>query len=133
MTRLLLVAHAPLAQAWATVLAHVYPDAHDAVQVLDVAAHWDAAQVQAAVDAALARWPVAEEVLVLTDVAGATPCNGVQAALAAHARAGAAVVAGTSVPMLWRAACHRQRPLAELLPRVLEIGAQAAADVTPRA
>lgn len=130
MTQLLLVAHAPLAQAWAQVLAHVYPDAADAVQALDVAPDWDAARVQTAVSAALRRLPVGEDVLVLTDVAGATPCNGAQAALAANNRAGTAVVAGTSVPMLWRAACHRKRALAELLPRVLEIGAQAAADVT---
>lgn len=131
MTQLLLVAHAPLAQAWATVLAHVYPDAVNAVQVLDVASDWDVGRVQAAVGDALARWP-ADDVLVLTDVVGATPCNGAQAALAASGRAGLAVIAGTSVPMLWRAACHRERALVELLPRVVEIGTQAPADVTLR-
>ena len=54
--------------------------------------------------------PATREVLILVDAFGATPCN---AALAAADGLPARVVAGLSVPMLWRVLCYPEKTLDE--------------------
>ena len=61
------------------------------------------------------------EVLILTDVFGATPCN---AALAVADGLRTRVVAGVNVPMLWRALCYVEQALEELVNRALAGGTQ---------
>ena len=77
-TRILLIAHAPLAQALAQCAAHVFPDSGEHVLAFDVAASAD--PVTALEDAqALLRPCGSQPVLVLSDVFGATPHNIAQA------------------------------------------------------
>lgn len=120
MAAVLLVAHAPLATSLQAVAGHVYPECSSRLAAVDVAAEASAEQVLAQVRAALAARSESE-VLILTDVFGATPCN---AAMAAADGARARVVAGVNVPMLWRALCYADQPLDELVTRAVAGAAQ---------
>lgn len=113
-TRLLIIAHAPLAHALRECAAHVFPDCRDDLLVLDVPPDEPPEQTLAAARTLLAgQTPV----LVLTDVLGATPCNvaqrlvdGVQSRL----------LAGVNLPMLLRAWCYRAEPLDQLVKRAMD-------------
>ena len=72
MPGLLVIAHAPLASALRSVAEHVYPDCSGSLAALDVSAGMPAEQVEAEAAAMLKRLATAE-VLILTDVFGATP------------------------------------------------------------
>jgi mannose PTS system EIIA component len=125
MPGLLIIAHAPLATALRTVGAHVYPDVP--VMALDVAA--DAAREDVEQQArrllAKARDPQA---LILTDVAGATPCNvAQQLADGDQVR----VVVGVNVPMLWRAMCYSKEPVTKLADLALAGASDGAHQVDP--
>ena len=94
-TRILLIAHAPLAQALAQCAAHVFPDSGEHVQALDVAANAD--PVNALHEAqALLQTSGCNPVLVLSDVFGATPHNIAQEL--ARQRASTRLVAGVNLP-----------------------------------
>jgi PTS system ascorbate-specific IIA component len=120
MAALLVIAHAPLASALQAVAAHVYPDCGPSLQALDVLPGMGPEQVLAEGRAALVRLG-ADEVLVLTDVFGATPCN---AALELADGQRVRVVAGVNVPMLWRTLCYVHLPLEELVARAVAGGSQ---------
>lgn len=115
MTRLLVIAHAPLASALGTVARHAYADCAARLDTLDVPADLAPEQVQSQAAALLDR-AADEEVLILTDVFGATPCNVAQR-LADGVRI--RVVAGVNVPMLWRTLCYADEPLETLVGRAL--------------
>jgi mannose PTS system EIIA component len=115
MTRLLIIAHAPLASALAEVAAHTFPDCAARLQALDVPAQMAPEEVQSR---AAALMPAAEvqDTLIMTDVFGATPCNAAQRlADGVHVR----VVAGVNVPMLWRTLCYADEPLDALVARAM--------------
>ncbi len=120
MAAVLIVAHAPLASALHAVASHVYPDCASRLTAVDVAPEAPTEQVQAQVRDALAAQGGAE-VLILTDVFGATPCN---AALVVAAGSRARVVAGVNVPMLWRVLCYAEQPLDDLVMRAVAGAAQ---------
>ncbi len=115
MARILLVAHAPLATALQAVARHVYPDCSARLSALDVDAGADAEATAARIRVALAA-QAPHEVLIVTDVFGATPCN---AALAAADGVRERVVAGVNVPMLWRALCYADAALDDLVARAV--------------
>jgi len=114
MTGLLLIAHAPLASAMLEVARHTYPNCALNLSVLDVTPEMGADVVEQ-----LARERIAQlghaEVLVLTDVFGATPSNA--AMRLCDAQGHVRVLSGVSVPMLWRSLCYSNEPLASLLQR----------------
>lgn len=119
-TRLLIIAHAPLAHALRECALHVFPDCAPDVLALDVHPNAPPEETLSAGRALLAQQG-AVPVLVLTDVFGATPCNvaqrlvdGVQSRL----------VAGVNLPMLLRAVSYRGEPLDALAARALAGGAQ---------
>ncbi len=115
MTRLLIIAHAPLASALAEVAAHTFPDCAAQLQTLDVPAQMTPEEVQSRA-AALLPAAEAQDTLILTDVFGATPCNAAQRlADGVHVR----VVAGVNVPMLWRTLCYADEPLDALVARAM--------------
>ncbi len=118
MARLLIVAHAPLATSLRAVAQHVYPDCGQRVEAIDVAPDEPASEVVTRTRAALA---AEGDMLILTDVYGATPCN---AALEASMGSASRVVAGVNVPMLWRALCYAEQPLDELVARAVAGGTQ---------
>ena len=126
-TRILLIAHAPLAQALAQCAAHVFPDSGEHVQALDVAANAD--PVNALHEAqALLQTSGCNLVLVLSDVFGATPHNIAQEL--ARQRAGTSLVAGVNLPMLLRAICYRQEDLDSVVARAIAGGSQGIMQVT---
>ena len=120
MGSILLVAHAPLATALQAVAGHAYAECSGEVAAVDVpdSASLDDAEEQVA--AALALLP-GNEVLILCDVFGATPCT---AALNVSDGVRSRVVVGVNVPMLWRALCYANHPLTELATRADEGGRQ---------
>ncbi|MEO8297165.1 MAG: PTS fructose transporter subunit IIA [Burkholderiales bacterium] len=127
MARLLILAHAPLATALKAVAVHAFPELAARVQALDVEADAAPEQIEAAARSLLAAAAEQDEpeMLVLTDVFGATPCNIAQRlsdGLPTGQRV--RVLAGVNVPMLWRALNYAALPLDELLSRSMAGGAQ---------
>lgn len=118
MASILLVAHAPLATSLRDVARHAYSDCGGTVAAVDVPAGASLEAATVLVLAGLRSLP-GDEVLVLADAFGATPCN---AALAATDGVHARVVAGVNVPMLWRTLCYGHLPLGELVTRAADGG-----------
>lgn len=120
MAELLIIAHAPLASALRAVAAHVYPDAARQLAVLDVDPAWSAEQAEQAARQSLAALS-GRQVLILTDVFGATPCNVAQRCADGQS---VRVVTGVNVAMLWRALCYAHEPLEALVSRAVAGGGQ---------
>jgi mannose PTS system EIIA component len=114
MASILIVAHAPLATSLQAVAQHVYPDCGGRLNAIDVLPAQSAEEVARRIEAALL--DAGDEVLILADVFGATPCN---AALAAADGVKQRVVAGVNVPMLWRTLCYADKPLDDLVNRAV--------------
>jgi mannose PTS system EIIA component len=115
MLGLMIIAHTPLASSLKTVAQHVFPDCTQWLEALDVAPDMslDVVESQARKMLERVRGP---EVLIFTDVFGATPCNVAQRlADGAHVR----VIAGVNVPMLWRALCYLNEPLEAVVMRAM--------------
>lgn len=126
MPNLLVIAHAPLASALRQVAEHTFPDCAPTLTVLDVHPGMCADDVEAA-----ARGLIAEagqpEWLVLTDVFGATPCNGALRLAGEQVQ----VLSGVSVPMLWRTLCYASRKSLTELARHAMQGAVSGIVATP--
>ena len=120
MTRILLIAHAPLAQALLDCVHHVFPDAGDAVSAVDVDAKLTREDSLAAIKAALGQLGE-QPALVLTDIFGATPCNLAREALDGTPHV---LLAGVNLPMLLRALTYRAEPMDVLVDRALTGGSQ---------
>jgi mannose PTS system EIIA component len=126
MPHLLVIAHAPLASALRQVAEHTFPDCAPTVAVLDVHPGMSADDVEAA-GRALMDEAGQPDWLVLTDVFGATPCNGALRLAGEQVQ----VLSGVSVPMLWRTLCYAsQKPLTELARRAVQ-GAVSGVVATP--
>lgn len=119
-TRILLLTHAPLAQALHACAAHVFPDCAAELLVLDVPAHEAPEDSLAAAQALLASAAPQPQTLVLTDVLGATPCNVAQRLV--QAQTDYALVTGVNLPMLLRALCYRHEALDSLVSRAVDGG-----------
>lgn len=116
MTTLLIVAHAPLATALAQVAAHAFPECATELRGIDVDPGASGEEALRRVHEAVAALP--GEILILTDVFGATPCNAARE-VARQAGERVRVAAGVNVPMLWRTLCYRGLGLNELLARAI--------------
>jgi len=134
-TRLLLIAHAPLAQALRACALHVFPDCAADILALDVPADEPREHTLAAARVLLGTSQAA--VLMLTDVHGATPSN-VARTLLQETPQGIPMqlIAGVNLPMLLRAVHYRHEPLPALVERALVGATQgimvvAAPPVTP--
>ena len=122
MNSILLIAHSPLAQALRQCALHVFPEAEDCVGALDVLPNVSPEETLGAARILLAqqlgRAPRAQ-VLVLTDVFGATPCNVAQQLVdGVRSR----LVAGVNLPMLLRAVTYRHEPLEAQVQRAIAGG-----------
>jgi PTS system mannose-specific IIA component len=123
MNKLLIVAHAPLASALRTCALHVFPDLVYDVAALDVVAS-DSAELsyQKAIAAIQALDPTqGAQVLMLSDVFGATPCNVAQKLLTMPSRK---LLVGVNLPMLLRAATYRHESLEAMASKALSGGTQ---------
>ena len=127
-TRILLIAHAPLAHALRECALHVLADSAMEVLTLDVLP-------EAAPEATLAAaqqmlYPEADRpTLVLIDVLGATPCNVAQRLVQASG-CNARLVTGVNLPMLLRAISYSGEPLEVVAERAVVGGAQGVMQLT---
>ena len=117
MAQLLIVAHAPLASAMASVARHAFPDCGAQLRAVDV----QAADSPEAVEARVRQAMGPGDVLLLADTFGATPSNG---ALRVVDGRRVRMVCGVNVPMVWRTLCYAQESLDSLVSRALQGGAQ---------
>ena len=125
--RIFIVAHAPLAQALKACAMHVYPECAQEVLALDVQADETPEQSLIAAQALWRDIPDGD-VLVLTDVLGATPANVAQQW--ARGR-NAKIVAGVNLPMLLRSVCYRHETMDGLLQRAMTGGALGVVEISP--
>jgi PTS system ascorbate-specific IIA component len=100
---------------------HVYPECSDNVIALDVLPSAQPEDTLAQARSALSGVEN-EDLLVLTDIFGATPANVAQKLVAnmGHAK----LIAGVNLPMLFRAVCYRHESLDALVTRALVGGTQ---------
>jgi PTS system ascorbate-specific IIA component len=118
--RILIIAHAPLAQALRDCAMHVYAECAADVIALDVMP--DAQPEDTLAQAISAAGEALDEgLLVLTDIFGATPANVAQKLVTGSQ---AKLIAGVNLPMLLRSVCYRHEPLDALVARALAGGTQ---------
>lgn len=118
--RILIIAHAPLAQALRDCAMHVYDECSADVIAIDVQPN---AQPEDTLTQALdaAGSALDTGLLVLTDIFGATPANVAQKLVAGS---NAKLIAGVNLPMLYRCVCYRHESLDALVARALTGGTQ---------
>jgi mannose PTS system EIIA component len=126
MNSILLIAHAPLASALKSAALHAFPDADDQIAVIDVPPSQKPEQTLALARSMLALAQSSGDILgtlVMSDVLGATPCN-----VAKQLVDGVNIrcVAGTNLPMLFRAITYANESLAEMTDKALMGGSQGA-------
>lgn len=119
-TRILIIAHAPLATALRECALHVFPDCTREVVAIDVPPNEAPEDTFASAQHLLEAEP-GQQILVLTDVIGATPSNVAQRLVQAHE---SSLIAGVNLPMLLRTVCYRHENLETLTHRALEGGTQ---------
>jgi len=119
-TRILIIAHAPLANALRACALHVFPECSSEVLAVDVPPQ---EAPEDTLSAALLRLDTdpGRDTLVLTDVMGATPANIAQRLVSGL---NSRLVAGVNLPMLLRTVCYRHETLESLTRRALDGGAQ---------
>ena len=119
-TRILLIAHAPLASALRDCALHVFPDCAHAVIAVDVMPDASPEESLQAAQLLLGN-PIDQDTLVLTDVFGATPSNVAKRLVSGMQ---SRLIAGVNLPMLLRTVCYRHEALEVLAQRALSGGAQ---------
>jgi PTS system ascorbate-specific IIA component len=117
---LLIIAHAPLAQALRQCALHVFPDVAAEIAAVDVHPDAPPEKTLELVHEALRCLPDAG-VLIITDILGATPCN---VAMRSMDNQRMRLVAGANLPMLMRALTYRDRPIDEQVARAIAGGVQ---------
>ena len=124
MNAILLIAHAPLANALRQCALHVFPDCASMVAAIDVQPNLSPDETLATARIALeqlGRMPQVSGVLVLTDIFGATPSNVAQKLVDG---VGSRLVTGVNLPMLLRSVSYRHEPLEALVSRAVVGGTQ---------
>jgi len=120
MIGILIVAHAPLASALRDCALHVFPECAAGVQAVDIAPNASPEESLLLAKAAMARLNTAE-VLLLSDVFGATPSN---VAEKLNDGIDTRLLAGVNLPMLLRSVCYRHESLDALVARAQAGGTQ---------
>ena len=124
MNAILLIAHAPLANALRQCALHVFPDCGSLVVAIDVQPNLSPDETLGSARIALdqlARSPQVNGVLVLTDIFGATPSNVAQKLVDG---VNSKLITGVNLPMLLRAVTYRHEPLDTLVSRAVVGGTQ---------
>ena len=124
MNAILLIAHAPLANALRQCALHVFPDCGAAVTAIDVQPNLSPDETLAAARIAMEQLTAAghvQGVLVLTDIFGATPSNVAQKLVDGVA---SRLITGVNLPMLLRSVSYRNEPLDTLVSRAVIGGTQ---------
>jgi len=125
MAGILIVAHTPLASALLEFVEHIYGQVPENIVGVNVPPHEDAKVTFNKLQQIVDNMPGVEEVLVITDIMGATPSN-----VASRLRGRSdntkdiQVLTGVNLPMLLRAVSHRHEPIAEIVEKSLQGGQQ---------
>lgn len=133
-TGILLIAHAPLAAALKACAVHMQPEYERYITAYDVAPRF-AGDTEINNCLSLAEQLKFAQLLLMTDIIGATPYNLSQSLLhiltkdAAHRPV--QLVSGTNIPMLLRALTYREKPLDELVELVIAGGIMGIQHVMP--
>jgi len=120
MIGILIVAHAPLASALRDCALHVFPECASGVQALDIAPHASPEESLSLAKLAMAKLNT-PQVLLLSDVFGATPSNVAQKL---NNGIDTRLLAGVNLPMLLRSVCYRHETLDDLASRAQAGGEQ---------
>ena len=124
MNAILLIAHAPLANALRQCALHVFPDCGGTVVAVDVQPNLSPEETLAAARITLEQLtqpPHIKGVLVLADIFGATPSNVAQKLVdGVKSR----LITGVNLPMLLRSVSYRHEPLDTLVSRAVIGGTQ---------
>jgi mannose PTS system EIIA component len=120
MNSIFIIAHAPLASALRQCALHVFPDCGAGVAALDVLPNMPPEETMAAARITMAQLGT-PQVLVLTDVFGATPCNVAQKLVDGVS---SRLVTGVNLPMLLRTVSYRHESLDALVSRAMVGGTQ---------
>ncbi|MCG2595865.1 PTS fructose transporter subunit IIA [Ramlibacter sp. XY19] len=124
MNAILLIAHAPLANALRQCVLHVFPDCGNLVVAIDVQPNLQPEETLGAARIAmdqLTQQPQVKGVLVLADIFGATPSNVAQKLVDGVS---SRLITGVNLPMLLRAVSYRHEPLDTLVSRAVVGGTQ---------
>lgn len=124
MNAILLIAHAPLANALRQCVLHVFPDSGNAVVAIDVQPNLSPDETLGSARIALdqlSHQSGIKGVLVLTDIFGATPSNVAQKLVDGVS---SRLITGVNLPMLLRAVSYRHEPLDTLVSRAVVGGTQ---------
>ncbi|HEX7888711.1 MAG TPA: PTS fructose transporter subunit IIA [Ramlibacter sp.] len=124
MNAILLIAHAPLANALRQCALHVFPDCGGAVMAIDVQPNLSPDETLATARIALeqlSRGQGIMGVLVLTDIFGATPSNVAQKLVDGVSTR---LITGVNLPMLLRSVSYRHESLDTLVSRAVVGGTQ---------
>jgi PTS system ascorbate-specific IIA component len=120
MIGILIVAHAPLASALRDCALHVFPECAAGVQALDIAPNASPEESLVLAKAAMDQLNT-PEVLLLSDVFGATPSNVAQKL---NDGIDTRLLTGVNLPMLLRSVCYRHETLDALAARAQAGGSQ---------
>lgn len=146
MNSILIIAHAPLANALREIALHVFPEASSDIAAFDVQSDANPQESLKLAEYVLNQLIKTEQIytvigggktshlgcLILCDVMGATPCNVAAQLVTAQLLANHEVrlIAGVNVPMLLRAMTYRHEPLEQLAARAVAGGMQGVLAVT---
>ena len=126
MAGILIIAHTPIASAMLSFAEHVYGSIPGHIQAVDIPAHEDAKISFERVLAAAKAVETHGELLVLTDVMGATPANVASRLMSQQSSAGmklkVQILAGLNLPMLMRAVSYKDDALDVLTQKTLQGG-----------
>lgn len=124
MNAILLIAHAPLANALRQCALHVFPDCGNLVMAIDVQPNLSPDETLGSARIALdqlSRLPQVKGVLVLADIFGATPSNVAQKLVDGVS---SRLITGVNLPMLLRAVTYKHETLDTLVSRAVVGGTQ---------
>ena len=126
MAGILIIAHTPIASAMLSFAEHVYGSVPEHIRAVDIPAHEDVKISFERVLAAALAAEINSELLVLTDVMGATPANVASRLITQQSASGSKlnvlVLAGLNLPMLLRAVSYKDDTLEVLAQKTLQGG-----------
>ena len=133
MTALILICHAPLGHALHAVACHAFGRYIAEVVVADIAANSSLDDAIATIETTWKQEGRPQQVVLLGDILGATPCNAACAWLSLHPEIHARGLTGVSVPMMLKAFTYRELAPEELVEKLADTVSPSCAPLTPAA
>ncbi len=125
MAGIIIVAHTPLASALLEFVEHIYGQVPENIFAVNVPPHEDSKFTLKKLQELVDGLDSINEVLVMTDIMGATPSNVASRLMNKSIQSrDIQVLTGVNLPMLLRAVSHRHEPLSEIVEKSLQGGQQ---------